>query len=332
MGANHSLQVGFCHPRPAAAAVLAVGLVAALSASATAVPVFHGREATVYATVTNPAEIEFAPDGSLFAAHNSPSNSAERIYRIPPGGGAASLWGTQSPKDPDGLDVFGDDVYCVGEYNVWQADRATGTMAKWTNWTTNRNMTTIAVDELGDYGAAGDVVVGSARYTYDIEFVSAATRSSTVQVASTNLYIPRGLLFAAGTLYCVESSAIKGVWAISAAGALTRVDDQQFAWGAPSAMVYDPADDVFYVGDSTRDEIICLPRTGGAPEVVGTGFTAVDGLAFGPDGKLYVADSPGNVVWQAVPEPGTLLLLFAAAALPLSRRRRSSQASSHPLR
>jgi len=300
-------------------AVLTLGL---LAAHAGAAPILYGQEVTVYATVTGPSEIEFAPDGALFAAHNSPSNGAARLYRIPPGGGAAVEWGSASPQDPDGIDVYGGKVYAAAEDHVWQGDLATGAMATWTTWSGGRNMTTIAVDKLGDYGDAGDVVIGSARYGNDIELISATTRQTTMSVSSGDLYVPRGLLFATGTLYCVESSATEGIWAIGPAGGLTRVSDGGFAWGSPSALLYDPVEDVFYVADNGRDEILRVPRVGGTPVVVGTGFTEVYGLAMGGDGRIYVADTTSNVVWVAIPEPTTIALLSVGLLLPVWRRRR----------
>jgi len=300
------------------AAVAAILLPAAGHRTALAAPIFYGAAAVQYATVTNPFEIEFDPAGTLYAGHNT--NSAVRVYRIPPGGGAAQLWGSQSPTDPDGIDVSGASVFASGEEKIWQTDRATGVTSPWTTWTANRNMTTMVVDDAGHYGAAGNIMIASARYSYDIEFISAATRDPYLRIASGNLYVPRGLLFAQGTLYCVESSASEGVWAVSPTGGLSAVDDGGFAWGSPQAMVYHPGGDVFYVGDGAN--IVRVPRTGGPAQKVGSGFGGIVGLTFGPDGRLYVADEGADVVWRVLPEPATLGLLGLGAAAALVRRRR----------
>ena len=268
--------------RAIAVAALAAVVLLASGAALTAAPILDGHEATQYATVTNPFEIVFGPDGALYCGHNT--NSAVKIYRVPPGGGAAQLWGSASPTDPDGVDVSGAYVYAAGEENVWQTDIATGTTTQWTNWTANRNMTTLVVDDLGRYGEAGDILIGDARYSYDIELISAATREPVLRIDSPDLDVPRSLLFAQDTLYCVERSETKGVWAISQTGDLSLLDDGNFAWNTPEAMVYDPGTDAFYVGDG--ELIILVPRTGGAAQVAGTGFGNVVGLTFGPDGRL----------------------------------------------
>jgi len=284
-----------------------------------AAPTLYGHPAVQYATVTNPFELAFGPDESLYCGHNT--NSAVQIYRIPPGGGAAQLWGSVSPIDPDGIDVSGAYVYAGGEKNVWQTDLATGVGASWTTWTDFRNIGTLLVDSAGRYGAAGNIMIGNCRYSYDIEFISAATREPILQIDSADLYVPRALLFAQDTLYCLEASETKGIWAISATGDLSLVDDGGFAWDFNQAMVYDPTDDALLVGDG--ELIVRVPRTGGAAQTVGTGFGEVAGLSFGPDGWLYVADGANDAIWRVLPEPATLALLAVGGVGVLLRRRRA---------
>jgi len=306
---------------------LAVAVVAALQSTALwAAPVLYGVTATQYATADNPMEIEFDSAGYLYAGHDG--NSPERIYRIPPGGGAAQLWGTASPVDPDGIGIYGDYVYAAGQHKIWRTHRQTGVTQQWTTWTADRNMTTMAVDSAGDlFGQPGGVVIGNARYGgpigIDIEYVAPGSGSPLTLVGSADLYIPRGLLFAAGELYCVESSAAEGIWKISSAGPHLAVADGGFAWGAPSAMVYSPTQDAFYVSDAGREELVRVPRTGGTAEVVGSGFDEVLGLTLGSNGDLYASDVLNDVIWQMpIPEPATFLLLVLGAPAVLRRRRK----------
>ncbi len=290
--------------------------------AATAAPVFVGQAGTEYAVAVDPAELAFGPGGELYAGQNDPSNNDEKIYRIPPGGGTAVEWGTIAPRDPDGIAVLGGDVYAAGHEDIFRTDIATGTTVTWADWSSGRNMTTLTAGVPAAYGGAGDLIVGNARWDYDIEFVSGTTQLPTVRIDSPDLHVPRALQFAAGTLYCTETAESVGIWSIAPNGDLARVPDGGFAWGDPRAMAYDPEEDTFYICDSGRGEMVRLPRAGGTCEVVGTGFDNIGGLAFGPDGRLYAADEDNNVVWQLAPEPASLTLLLAPAAVCLLRRRR----------
>jgi len=288
-----------------------------------AAPVWMGREGTQYATVDNPFEIEFDADGYLYAGHDV--NANVQIYRIPPGGGAAAPWGTMSPYDPDGLSVAGDFVYAAGEYDVYRTHRSTGVTQRWTNYSTSRNMTTMVVDQAGDYGNPGDIFIGSARHVVDVEQIDVVTRVATTLVNSADLYIPRGLVFARGSLYCLESDASLGLWQIGSAGQLTRVDDGGFDWGMPHALAYHAGEDAFYVGDLDLGQVMRIPRAGGNAEVVAWDFDYIAAITFDPAGNMYVSDSQNDVIWQMpVPEPSSIALLGAGAVglLLLAWRRR----------
>ena len=69
-------------------------------------------------------------------------------------------------------------------------------------------------------------------------------------------------------------------------------------------------DDVVYVGVTEQGIVVGIPiESGGAAgepfvyaELPGV---AVDGIAFGPDGELYVADPPAHALWRVTPD-GTM--------------------------
>jgi len=291
-----------------------------------AAPVWMGREGTQYAIVDNPFEIEFDADGYLYAGHDT--NSSVKIYRIPPGGGAAELWGTMSPYDPDGLSVCGDYVYCGGTYDVYRTHRLTGVTERWANYSASRNMTTLVVDRAGDYGDPGDVFIGSARYAVDIEHIDAGTRLPATLVNSADFYIPRGLLFAQGSLYCLESDKSLGLWQISPEGQLTSLEDGGFTWSFPHALAYHAGEDAFYAGDLALGQVVRIPRSGGDAAVVAWGFDGISGITFDTAGNMYVSDSTNDVIWQmSVPEPSSVALLSTGAVglllLAWRRRRRS---------
>ena len=141
---------------------VAVSLV--LASTGSAQPVFDGVEATVYATADNPFELEFGPDGTLYAGHHSPPNGPARLLRVLVGSGAATEWGAQTPEDPDGIDYFSGLVYAASEGPIWQANPATGAMAVWATVPGSPNQSTLVVDEAGDYAQAGSIFVGNARF------------------------------------------------------------------------------------------------------------------------------------------------------------------------
>ncbi|MBC8874804.1 MAG: hypothetical protein H8E44_35740 [Planctomycetes bacterium] len=267
-------------------------------------PVWEGRPATIYAWVLDPMEIAFDSDGFLYAGHNR--NAHVRIYRIPPGGGVAEEWGTRTAHDPDAVDVCGDYVYFSSTRNVWRTHRQTGITGRWTNFSVLRNMVGLVVDAFGDYAKPGDLFIANARKANDIARIDATTRKATPLVSSPHLHIPRGLQFANGKLYCVESQKSKGLWEITPTGDVIRVDDAGFEWGSPSALAYDSRRDAFYVGDDRRGEVVRVPRAGGDAKVVAWGFPKTDpsiaGLTFDEAGNLYASDGVNQVIWKMPPD------------------------------
>ena len=73
-------------------------------------PTVWGAEATVHSAVTDPMQIAFAPDGTLFCGRDAigsggTNSQSVRIHRTPPGGGAAVEFGAIPIPDPDAVVV-----------------------------------------------------------------------------------------------------------------------------------------------------------------------------------------------------------------------------------
>lgn len=74
----------------------------------------------------------------------------------------------------------------------------------------------------------------------------------------------------------------------------------------PSSLAQGP-DGAIYVGElaegagTGRARVLKLGAAGARPEVVATGFTAITGIDFGPDGSLYVTELSTNLRSQSAP-------------------------------
>jgi len=304
-----------CACRHLLSGIIAAG---AFCATVQAQPTWQGNTATIYATASNPFELAFGPGGVLFAGHHSPSNGAADIYRIPAGGGAAVEFGSITPEDPDGIDVYDGFVYASSEGPVYRTEITTGTTAIWASAEGSPNQSTMVIDKNGDYFGAGTVIVGNARASADIQLLSPGIPAQAL-VSSSSLSVVRALQFAAGGLFCTETEGDKGVWAIAADGSLAKLLDGGHAWSLPDAMVYHTSSDSFIVGDGSN--LYSLPRMGGLVHQVGSGFGEISGLTFDDLGRLYVSDRSNHVVWQVIPAPGASTIILAGVALTLARRR-----------
>ena len=271
--------------------------------------------ATRYATAVDPAGIQFDEDGYLYVGHNR--NRRVKIRRVPPGGGEAEEWGDSDFTDPDSIDVCGPYVYVADSKAVWRVLRETAASECFAEFPGKHNVTTLAVDTAGAYGAAGNVYFAGQRGS----IMRLATDGTETSLAdSPYLKAPRDLQFAQGRLYCVGSHLWEGIVVIDRDGKVSKLDDAGFTWGSPKALAYHAAEDAFYVGDATLGQILRIPRTGGMPTVVPCDFDAEPvifaGLTFDTKGNLYVSDEANNVIWRLTPpadQPPLAIAPFDAA-------------------
>ena len=71
-------------------------------------PVVPGTQTTIYARVTDPVRLSFAPDGTLFAGRDNigsggGTSDAVKIHRVGPGGSPVQEYGNTPISDPDGV-------------------------------------------------------------------------------------------------------------------------------------------------------------------------------------------------------------------------------------
>ena len=117
-----------------------------------------------------------------------------------------------------------------------------------------------------------------------------------------NIFIPRGLAFDnEGNLFLAEVGAEissdtleGGLFKIDSSGNVTPFATN-FDFDRPSSMVFNETDGFLYVGDTGLKSILQVSLNGSV-NVFATGITAPYGLAFGPNGDLFVADLASNNV------------------------------------
>jgi hypothetical protein len=232
--------------------------------------------------------LAFDSQGWLYVAHDG--NTQNRIYRIGPGGVSVDAFGP-TVLDPDSVAVDpNDNVYIgTGSGTVYLVTPA-GLASVFTNSLLG-NTCAMVVDYAGIIGAPGDLFVANARATYnDIVHVDRFGVSHEF-VLSTILYIPFGLAFDdADSLYVAENvSNISGVYKVNAYGdVLSFVQLKQ-----PHSIVFDPEERILYVSDVADLRIYRLGLDGRLG-VYAEGLDA-RGLAFGPEGDLYVSDRTDGI-------------------------------------
>lgn len=261
-------------------------------------PVTPGFAACPYsAGLTNGFSISIAPDGTLYVGHED-NNALVRTWRVPAGGGAASLFGDTALPDPDtnAFDTLGVVTGTPGSVIVG------GICGPGPNdgclWRILPSGTTSVL--FGPSPQIGNVV--HTRFDHNGRLVFTSHISGNVSVSSgafpTVLFTVSGAarsLAIDATNRIYTSNSTTGVITLhSAAGA---VIDSSFATGFVGAIAVGPGgatwgSDVYGVETAaTGGRLIRFQVPTGTPTVIGTDFRPTD-LAFGPDGALYVVNLP----------------------------------------
>jgi len=253
-----------------------------------AITVPEGYMVEVYATSNNIGSvkaIDFDPNGNLYVAYDEGNT---QIRRISPGGSPITSWGPML-DDPDNLaaDAYGN-VYVGSESQGLYRISPDGSSAQVTTTYMGNNYS-MCIDIAGTLGTTGAVYVGNARHSADIAKHNPSSGSTTVFASSSLLYTFSAMAVDdVGFLYAAEYGSGHAVLRIDASGGVTNFA----AFNNPFSMVFHKPTRQLYVGD-LADESIYRLGLDGIKTVFASGVVA-HGLAFGPDGYLYIADQSTN--------------------------------------
>lgn len=279
-------------------------------------PTVPGFVVTPYATVTDPASLAFASDGTLYAGRDATgsgggSGDAVKIHRIAPGGTPVEEFGDAALFDPDGVLVdetgaisgtpgavlvCGQEPSGQGTVSAIAPDQSITTVLGPTATLVNPNY--MALDSTGALlisstsGVAG-VYRFPAGGPLALFLDPGGNSPDNLAVDATGrIFVHLGngnvAVYAAGGT--VENAAFATGLGTSAALVVGRGG----VWGTD-----------LYAGVDSTGELVRIDDQGMATSI-GTGFTSISGIAFGPDNALYVSEFANDRVLRiASPGPTT---------------------------
>jgi hypothetical protein len=267
-----------------------------------------GAETTIYARVTDPVRLAFAPDGTLFAGRDNSGSGggfldAVKIHRIGPGGAPVEEYGDAAVSDPDGVAydatgaisgtpgsviVGGQQLNSpFGKIAAIRPDGSLLTLFGPTTYAFNPNW--FVFDEDGrllvtDHGGGKVWLMTNA--TPQVLFN--LPRALPIAVDRLNRIVVGADADPALRLYSSEGVLLSDAFASVAANSPLARGPGGF-WGGG----------IFCV--STNGDLLSLDLEG-TPARFGTGFGLPWDMTFGPDDALYVSEFHSDLIWRVGPE------------------------------
>lgn len=270
-------------------------------------PAVPNATTTVYARVTDPARLSFAPDGTLFVGRDNTGSGggytdAVKIHRIGAGGSPVQEYGNAAITDPDAVAYDTDGAASGIPGAVIVAGRQlTGMEGKIVAIRSDQTITPL-------YGPTAFSFNPNV-FAYDLNGRLLFTEDEDGRVWTLTNGVP-GLLFnAVGALHLAVDT--QGRLVLGTAGSQTirlyNATGTLLTNVFATAMVNSPlargpggfwGTGVFCV--NTNGDLVSLDLNGTATRV-GTGFGAPWAMAFGPDASLYVSEFDSDLIWRITP-------------------------------
>jgi hypothetical protein len=287
-----------------------------LPAVAGADPVVPGFVVTSYATVTDPTSVSFAADGTLYTGADATgsgggSGDAVKIHRIAAGGAPVEEFGDAAIFDPDGVLVdqsgavsgtTGAVLVCGGNLS---GQGIVSAVAPDQSITTVLGPTaTLGNPNYMAFDSTGALLISDSGGTPGVyRFPAGGPLAFFLDPGAGNS--PGNLAVDGGGSIFVSLS--NGNIAIYDTGGTLQNGSFATGFGSGAALAFGPGGawgSNLYAGVADTGDLVRIDSQG-MSTTVGTGFTTVTGIAFGPDGALYVSEFSNDRVLRVAPEQAT---------------------------
>lgn len=293
-----------------------------LTSAAAADPLVPGFLVTHYATVTDPFTLSFDPAGNLYVGRDNSGSGGEntdpvRIHRVGPGGSPVREYGDTAIADPD-IVLFDSSGLVSG---------SPGTVLVGGIWGSSQgHVTAIRPDETTHllYGPTS-TFFNPAGMIFD-----ATGRLLLSDAGSSQVFVSDGAGLApffslAGGVnphgLCLDSDDT--ILSSASDSKIRRHDptgtlvNGEFSIGAGGQLALGPGspafgDDLYAWPGIWFDSTLVRIGADGSVAVFGTGFTTLSGIAFGPDGALYVSEFDNDRVLRIATDPSAVSVPQAA--------------------
>ena len=273
-------------------------------------PVVPGFDVELYADVVNPAQMSFGQDGSIFVGSSGATPDAPvPIYRIGARGETVEPYGDQAIPDADtvvvdvtgiasgiaGAVLVGSMVSGTQGGQIWSVLPDGTIQSLFGPSTLIGNPISLSFDPSGRLVFLNQNTGELVAYEDGASQVLATHATSAARMA---IY-SQGWFFVGGAdqvirVYNSDGALVDDAYATNV-GTLPSMDfGSGNYWG-----------DNLYVVDYTNGELLRFDDAGDRT-VVGTGFTSVHDIAFGPDGALYISEFETDRILRIAPNRETL--------------------------